>query len=113
MSVRTIRVVVFAVDRRRGAILLADRMGMAWVAKRIHVRGADVRREHARGRAPSTQGIIDDRFRGGRQDAFRKRLGLSEQRPRPESEGEPRIGSLPRVSVGTMSRTANRSTRCG
>ena len=42
---RTIRLVMLAIDRRRGSILLADGMGVARIAKRLHIRVANLRKE--------------------------------------------------------------------
>jgi len=81
---RAIRSVVLAIYGRGGSILLTDRVCVARISKSLYIGGADLRREHSRGRAPSTERIIDDGFRGRSQDALGKRFRLSEQRSRPE-----------------------------
>jgi hypothetical protein len=75
---------MLAIDGRGGSILLTDSVCVARNSKSLHIGGADLRRKHSRGRAPSTERIVDDGFRGRRQDALGKRFRLSEQRPRPE-----------------------------
>src|SRR5215204_3774766 len=86
---------MLAIDGRGGSILLTDGVRVARVSKSLHIGGADLRREHRRGRAPSAERIVDDGFRGRRQDALGKRFRLSEQRPRPEGKREPCIGAIP------------------
>src|SRR5437879_441221 len=91
----TIRLVMLAVDGGGGSILLTDRMCVSGISKSLSIGRTNLRREHSRGRAPSPERIIDDGFRGRRQDAFWKWLSLSEQRPRPEGERELCVGAGP------------------
>src|SRR5215212_9508200 len=86
---------MLAIDGRGGSILLTDGMCVSRISKSLHIGGADLRREHRRGRAPSAERIVDDGFRGRRQDALGKRFRLSEQRPRPEGKRESCIGAIP------------------
>src|ERR687886_2537061 len=86
---------MLAVDGRGGSILLTDGVCVARLSKSLYIGGADLRRKHSRGRAPSAERIIDDGFRNRRQDALGKRFRLSEQRPRPVGKREPCIGALP------------------
>jgi hypothetical protein len=74
---------MLAIDGRGGSILLTDGVCVAGISKSPHIGGSDLRREHSRGRTPSAECIVDDGFRGSRQDALGKRLRLGEQRPGP------------------------------
>src|SRR5215471_11617026 len=60
---RTIRLVMLAIDGCGGSILLTDGVCVARISKSLHIGGANLPREHSRGRAPSTERIVDDGFR--------------------------------------------------
>src|SRR5436309_15300788 len=86
---------MLAIERRGGSIFLTDRMGVRGIPDRLGIGRTHLRGEYSRGRTPSSEGIVDDSVRCHRQDAFRNRLRLSEQRPGPVGQREPRIGSIP------------------
>jgi hypothetical protein len=65
---RTIGLVMFAIDRRGGPMLLTDRVCVARIAKRLYIGGANFEWKYPCGRTPCVERIIDDRFRGCRQD---------------------------------------------
>ncbi len=95
MPARMIHPVMLAIDGGGGPILLTDGMCVARIAKSLHIGSANLRREYRRGCTPSTERIVDDGFRNRLQDALGKRFRLSQQRPGPVGEREPRIGALP------------------
>ena len=77
---RTVPLVMLAIDRRGGSVLLADRMAVGGIPKRLEVGRTYLRRTYGRGRTPSPERIVDDGFRRRRQNAFGKRFRLGEQR---------------------------------
>src|SRR5437763_10348723 len=86
---------MLAIERRGGSILLADSMGMRRIPKSLNISRTHFREEYGRRRSPSSERIVDDRRRCHCQYAFRKRLRLSKQRPRPVGQRESRIGPVP------------------
>src|SRR6059036_1618439 len=90
-----IRSVVLAIEGRGGSILLADRMRVGGIAKRLNVGCTHFGRKCSRRRAPTPERVVDDGFGRRRQDAFWKWFGLSEERPRPVVQRQPRIGAVP------------------
>ena len=55
-----IRRVVFAIERRRRTILLANRVSVFRISQTVGVRRAHVRGEHGRARTPFGERVIDD-----------------------------------------------------
>jgi hypothetical protein len=50
---RTVHPIMLAIYARTGSILLTDGVCVARISKGFYVSGADLKREHSRGRAPS------------------------------------------------------------
>jgi hypothetical protein len=44
---------MLTIDGRGGSILLTDGVCVAGISKSLHIGGADLRREHSRGRTPA------------------------------------------------------------
>jgi hypothetical protein len=51
---------MLAIDGCGCSILLTDGVCVARISKSLHIGGADLPREHRRGRAPSTERIVDE-----------------------------------------------------
>ena len=111
---RAVGTVVLAVDRGRGAVLLADRVDVPGIRERLDVGGADRGANVAGRRAPvHAVRAVDHRGRRGGDQALGQRLGLREQRPRPEPSASRSSARSHTVSTGRMSSTATRRTRAG
>ena len=92
---QAISIVMFAIERRGGSIFLTDRMGMHGISEHLRIDGAHLRRKYGPGGTPFSECMIDDRVGCRCQDAFRKRLGLSKQRPGPVAQRKLRVGAVP------------------
>jgi hypothetical protein len=68
---------MLAIKRRGGSIFLTDRMGARGIPQSLGIGCTHLRGEYRRGRTPSSERMVEDRFRSHGQDAFRKRLRLS------------------------------------
>ena len=75
-TARAIRFVMLTVDRRGGAVFLADSVGMVGISERLHIGGTNLRREHSGGKSPLPECTIDNGFGNRRQDALWERLRL-------------------------------------
>src|SRR5919108_4990510 len=75
-TARLIDAVVFAIDGRGRAVVLADRVSVPRVLKGLHVRGSHVRRERPSWRPPVFEGVVHDSVGRRRENALRKRFGL-------------------------------------
>jgi hypothetical protein len=89
--------VVLAVDAGCGAVLLTDRVDVVGVLQLRQVLRTPVLVERVRRCAPlQTQRVVDHRLWRRADESFGQGLGLRKQRPRPEAEGEPVVGAIPR-----------------
>jgi hypothetical protein len=87
--------VVRAVERRRRALFLADRVHMLRMAQRIDVRRPHVRIERFTRRSPTIQRIANDRVRRPGNESLRQWLRLRQHHPRPIRERVARVRSIP------------------
>ena len=85
---RAILLIVTSIEGGGSAVFFANRVGVRRVADGFDVRCADLGRKHGLRRSPFRESLIDDCIRSACEDAFRERLGLREQRPRPEAQRE-------------------------
>ncbi|ESY25685.1 hypothetical protein X750_03170 [Mesorhizobium sp. LNJC394B00] len=87
--------VMLAVDACGGAIFLADGVGMGGITQRLDIGGPDLSGKSIWSRAPAGDRIVDDYIRCSSQKAFRQRIGLGKQAPRPEGQRQPGISTIP------------------
>src|SRR5262249_62426066 len=86
---------MLAIERRGGSIFLTDSMGVDGISQSLGIGCTHLRGEDRRGRTPFSERMVDDSFRCHCQDAFRKRLRLGKERPRPVAQRQSRIGPVP------------------
>src|SRR5688572_10302004 len=79
-----IGLVMLAIDRGGGSILLANGMDLRSIAERIDIRGTHFSGEYIGRRAPVRQGCLNHRFGATADQPFGQRCGLCEEGKRPE-----------------------------
>jgi len=68
------------------------------IPERVDVGRSNPRRKAGPIRSPSCERIVHDDFRIRHDQTFGQRLRLSKERPRPESQGEPKVGATERFA---------------
>jgi hypothetical protein len=86
---------MLTIERCGSPILFANGVYTSIAAKCFDILGADFRLENVRRRSPAVECGVNDGI-GCRNQSFRQRFRLCQQRPGPVTERELRICSFPR-----------------